>query len=87
MFFYDWRQDNVETARRLDDLITQIRQDYGHPELKVILLGTPNLGSVGALQEFLQGFKVGLRRIPTEVLLTFPGAYQLFFAGSFDTAV
>ena len=120
VFFYDWRQDNVETARRLDDLITQIRQDYGHPQLKVdivahsmgglatryylrygrvdvlndnefpinnhgaervrkvILLGTPNLGSVSALQEFLQGFKVGLRRIPTEVLLTFPSAYQLF---------
>ncbi len=120
VFFYDWRQDNVETARRLDDLITQIRQDYGHPDLKVdivahsmgglatryylrygrvdvlddnefpinnhgvgrvrkvILLGTPNLGSVSALQEFLQGFKVGLRRIPTNVLVTFPSAYQLF---------
>jgi len=120
VFFYDWRQDNVETARRLDDLITQIRQDYGYPDLKVdivahsmgglatryylrygrvdvlednefpinnygagrvrkvILLGTPNLGSVSALQEFLQGFKVGLRRIPTEVLVTFPSSYQLF---------
>jgi pimeloyl-ACP methyl ester carboxylesterase len=32
---YDWRQDNVVTARRLDALIEQIRRDYGDPELKV----------------------------------------------------
>jgi len=117
---YDWRQDNVETARRLDELISSIRTDYADPDLKVdivahsmgglatryylrygttdvldgndfpmndhgatrvrkvILLGTPNLGSVSALNEFLQGFKVGLRRIPTETFATMPSAYQLF---------
>jgi pimeloyl-ACP methyl ester carboxylesterase len=117
---YDWRQDNVETARRLDELINRIRSDYAVPDLKVdivahsmgglatryylrygttdvldgndfamndqsatrvrkvILLGTPNLGSVSGLNEFLQGFKVGLRRIPTETLATMPSAYQLF---------
>lgn len=117
---YDWRQDNVETARRLDELINRIRTDYADPDLKVdivahsmgglatryylrygttdvlngndfpmndhgasrvrkvILLGTPNLGSVSGLNEFLQGFKVGLRRIPTETFATMPSAYQLF---------
>jgi pimeloyl-ACP methyl ester carboxylesterase len=32
---YDWRQDNVVTARKLDALIDQIRRDYGDPQLKV----------------------------------------------------
>ena len=34
-FPYDWRQDNVVTARKLDALIDQIRRDYGDPRLKV----------------------------------------------------
>jgi len=32
---YDWRQDNVVTARKLDALIDQIRRDYRDPKLKV----------------------------------------------------
>lgn len=35
VFAYDWRQDNVVTARKLDALIEQIRRDYGDPGLKV----------------------------------------------------
>jgi len=35
VFPYDWRQDNVVTARKLDALIDQIRRDYGDPRLKV----------------------------------------------------
>lgn len=34
-FAYDWRQDNVESARKLDRLIEQIRADHGQPDLKV----------------------------------------------------
>jgi pimeloyl-ACP methyl ester carboxylesterase len=120
VYYYDWRQDNVLSARGLGDLIEQIRLDYGIPALKVdiiahsmgglitryfmrygyddvlddndfpvnnygssrvrkvVLLGTPNLGSVSAIQGFLQGYKVGLRSVPTEVLMTMPSAYQLF---------
>ena len=120
IYYYDWRQDNVLSARGLGDLIEQVRSDYGMPALKVdiiahsmgglitryfmrygyvdvlddndfpvnnygssrvrkvVLLGTPNLGSVSAIQGFLQGYKVGLRSVPTEVLMTMPSAYQLF---------
>jgi pimeloyl-ACP methyl ester carboxylesterase len=35
---YDWRQDNVTTAKRLDTLIEQIRRDYDDPTLKVNLI-------------------------------------------------
>ncbi len=45
---------------------------------KVVLLGTPNLGSVGSVKSFIKGLKVGLRTIPTEVLVTMPSVYQLF---------
>ena len=44
---------------------------------RAIMVGAPNLGSIAALQHILDGLQVGLQRIPTEVLITFPGAYQL----------
>ncbi|GAC1452737.1 MAG: hypothetical protein PVSMB6_05560 [Steroidobacteraceae bacterium] len=120
VFAYDWRQDNVTTAKRLDALIEQLRRDYADPNLKVnviahsmgglitryylrygtadalegegdypinmrgagkigtvVLLGTPNLGSVSSLQAMLLGNRVGLRRIEPEVLATMPSVYQL----------
>ena len=121
IFAYDWRQDNVIHARALDQLIENIRKDYGDPNLRVdivahsmggliaryylrygtvdaldsmredlvtlygttrvrklILLGTPNMGSVGSLHAFLVGEPIGLKRIPPEVLATMPSGYQLF---------
>ncbi len=45
---------------------------------RVVLLGTPNLGSVGAVRSFIVGRPIGLRAIPTEVLVTMPSLYQLF---------
>ncbi len=119
VFPYDWRQDNVVTARKLDALIEQIRRDYGDPGLRVdlvahsmgglvaryylqygtvdvlddnefpstfsgatklrtvFLLGTPNLGSVSALQSFVVGERVGLQQLPTEMLATMPSIYEL----------
>ena len=35
VFAYDWRQDNVEQAKKLEELINAIRKDYGDPELRV----------------------------------------------------
>ncbi len=117
---YDWRRDNVESARALHQLIEQIRRDYHNPKLKVdiiahsmggliaryylrygtrdllngndfpvshagaeqvnklILLGTPNLGSILSLHSFLNGYPILLGRIPTEDVATMPSAMQLF---------
>jgi pimeloyl-ACP methyl ester carboxylesterase len=120
VFAYDWRQDNVTTARRLDGLIEQLRRDYDDPTLKVnviahsmgglvvryylrygtvdalegegafpinmsgaakigtvVLLGTPNLGSVSLLQSMILGHQVGLTRVEPEVMATMPSVYQL----------
>ncbi|MFZ6780595.1 lipase/acyltransferase domain-containing protein [Undibacterium sp. Ji83W] len=45
---------------------------------KLVLLGTPNLGSASSLHAFLSGEPIGLGRIPPEVLATMPSGYQLF---------
>ncbi|MBM4204690.1 MAG: hypothetical protein FJ194_11150 [Gammaproteobacteria bacterium] len=45
---------------------------------KMILLGTPNLGSLSSIEGFLRGQKVGFARIPEEVVATLPSTYQLF---------
>jgi hypothetical protein len=38
VFTYDWRQDNVQSARKLSKFIEQIRLDYADPSLKVDLI-------------------------------------------------
>jgi hypothetical protein len=45
---------------------------------KLILLGTPNMGSVGSLHAFIGGEPIGFGRIAPEVLATMPSGYQLF---------
>ncbi|MFK8014229.1 MAG: hypothetical protein AB8G17_02145 [Gammaproteobacteria bacterium] len=35
IYAYDWRQDNVDSARGLDALVEQIRRDYNDPGLRV----------------------------------------------------
>jgi pimeloyl-ACP methyl ester carboxylesterase len=37
-FAYDWRQDNVSSAKQLGQLIGQIRKDHGNPALKVDII-------------------------------------------------
>jgi len=120
VFAYDWRQDNVASARELERLIDAIRRDYSDPALRVdivahsmggliaryylrfgtrdvldgnpqtvtmagsarvrklVLLGTPNLGSVSSLHAFLSGVPVGLGNIAPRTLATMPSGYQLF---------
>ena len=119
VFPYDWRQDNVETARKLSALIDQLRIDYGRPDLKadivahsmggivsryllefgtddvldrdaapitmageskinrLILLGTPSLGSTNTVQNLIEGNKFVVERIMPETLATLPSVYQL----------
>ncbi len=51
---------------------------YGGERVRrVILLGTPSLGSVEILNAFIDGIKLGFRRINTETLATMPSLYQL----------
>jgi pimeloyl-ACP methyl ester carboxylesterase len=45
---------------------------------RIVLLGTPNQGSVTAIHSFLNGYQVGLSRLPTEGIATMPSMYQLF---------
>ena len=120
VFAYDWRQDNVASARQLHELIEAIRRDYADPTLRVdlvahsmgglvaryylrfgtrdvldgtpqqvtmdgsaqvrklVLLGTPNLGSASSLHAFLNGERVGLGRIAPRTLATMPSGFQLF---------
>ena len=120
VFTYDWRQDIVKTVRKLDELIEQVRVDYGDPQLRVdviahsmggliiryferygtvdvldgntfavtglglaklrrvVLLGTPNQGTVTAVHKFLNGYRVGISALPTEGVATMPATFQLF---------
>lgn len=45
---------------------------------RLILLGTPNFGSVRALMGLIEGVPVGFGRVPPEVLASFPSSFQLF---------
>jgi pimeloyl-ACP methyl ester carboxylesterase len=45
---------------------------------KLILLGTPNMGSASSLHAFLIGEAIGFGRIPQEALATLPSGYELF---------
>ena len=52
---------------------------YGGERVRrVILLGTPNLGSVKMMNGFIEGIQLGLKRINSETLMTMPGLYHLF---------
>lgn len=118
-FPYDWRYGSVDTARKLDDFIEQVRKDYQTPDLEVDLvahsmggliaryymrygtadvlddndflvtqagakkvrrfvqLGAPNLGSIAALHQLIEGYKVIKGTVPVEVITTMPAVYQL----------
>lgn len=45
---------------------------------RVILLGTPNLGSVESLYAVIKGKKIGLNQLPAEVMASMPSLYQTF---------
>ena len=51
---------------------------YGGERVRrVVLLGTPNLGTVEILNAFIDGINLGLRTIEPETLVTMPSLYQL----------
>ncbi len=61
----------------LDSNDFPVNNDGARKARKVILVGTPNLGSTSALQQLLTGADFGVNAIAPEILLTFPSAYQL----------
>ena len=61
----------------LDDNDFPINQEGARKIRRVILLGTPNLGSTGAIETLIRGFKIGLGVVPPEVTATFPSTYQV----------
>ncbi len=61
----------------LDDNDFPVNMYGGERVRRVILLGTPNLGSVKILNSFIDGIQVGFRKIGTELLVTMPSMYQL----------
>jgi pimeloyl-ACP methyl ester carboxylesterase len=51
---------------------------YGAERLRrIILLGTPNLGSVKQVKAFVDGVDITLRQISPEAMITMPSLYQL----------
>lgn len=52
---------------------------YGAERVRrVVLLGTPNLGSISTLNYFITGIDIGINQIGTETLATMPSLFQLF---------
>jgi len=62
----------------LDGNPQQVTMDGSASVRKLVLLGTPNLGSASSLQAFLNGERVGLGRISPRTLSTLPSGFQLF---------
>jgi len=61
----------------LDDNEFPVNQSGANRIRRVVLLGTPNLGSIGALRTMIRGYKIGLGAVPPEVVATFPSTYQV----------
>ncbi|MGQ0428739.1 MAG: esterase/lipase family protein [Gammaproteobacteria bacterium] len=66
------------TADGLDDNMFPVTGAGAMKLRRVVLLGTPNQGSVTAVHSFLNGYRVGLASLPTEAIATMPALYQLF---------
>ncbi len=72
---YYLRYGTVDVLDGSEQLVTL----YGTSRVrKLILLGTPNMGSASSLHAFLIGEPIVFKRIPQEVLATLPSGYQLF---------
>jgi len=72
---YYLRYGTVDALDGSEQLVTL----YGTTRVrKLVLLGTPNFGSVASLHAFIGGEPIGLGRIAPEILATMPSGYQLF---------
>lgn len=62
----------------LRDNTFEVNLDGADRVRRVILLGTPNLGSMSSLHAFIKGRRIGFGRLPPEVLASMPSVYQTF---------
>ncbi len=74
-YFIRYGKQDVLNDNNFDQKVNM----YGGDRVRrVLLLGTPNLGSIKTLNLFITGVKIGLNKISTETLATMPSLYQLF---------
>src|SRR5438552_17037575 len=80
---YYLRYGPVDVLDGSEQLVTL----YGTSRVrKLVLLGTPNMGSASSLHAFLTGEPVVFRRIPQEVLATMPSGVPAFSSSAGDLA-
>ena len=65
------------TADVLDDNDFPITQAGAKKVRRLIQLGTPNLGSVAAMHQLMNGYSVVLGTVPVESIVTMPSLYHL----------
>ncbi len=65
------------TVDVLNDNDFPVTQAGAQKVRRFIQLGSPNLGSVAALHQLIEGYKVVFGTVPVEVLATMPSVYQL----------
>lgn len=74
-YYIRYGKQDVINDNHFDQKITM----YGAERVRrVILLGTPNLGSIRSLSLFITGLDIGINQIGTETLASMPSLYQLF---------
>jgi len=74
-YYIRYGKQDVINGNDFDKKLTM----YGAERVRrIILLGTPNLGSVKTLNLFITGVNLGLNSIGAETLATMPSLYQLF---------
>ena len=65
------------TTDVLDDNAFPVNLDGATKVRRLVLLGTPNLGSVLTTHRLMEGYKMMFNRIPAETIVTMPSVYQL----------
>ena len=74
-YYIRYGKQDVINDNHFSDKVTM----YGATRVRrVILLGTPNLGSIRSLSLFITGLDIGINQIATETLASMPSLYQLF---------
>ena len=71
---YFVRFGGVDTLHEVEPTITFAG---GQKVRQAVLIGTPNYGSIQALQKAITGYPIGLARIRPETIATMPGMFQL----------